>query len=209
MSKTLGSFKKEPQSHENYAENLGNTRKRTQLFQQCLRLKENHSRFSSSSCNIRRLATKKRKSNIAQYGEFIDIKPIGFCQDFPPHLLSSGIKIEAPNYYFGKMGETCIDSYHQQPQATCGTSTPTIVNQSPADPKSGSLLMEEIHQLIVYPTFWKVEVLHPRAFNHQPSTLPPFQVTPGDTNRPDLEGHVCVRSHRYKWLPVSAQKSPR
>lgn len=32
--------------------------------------------FSSSSCNIRRLATKNREDNIAQYGEFMDTKPI-------------------------------------------------------------------------------------------------------------------------------------
>ena len=133
-----------------------------------------------------------------------------------------------PGYWFQKMAQLTALEFrrtmspvqnHLQPQATCGTD-PTIgsIDQSPADPQNLYLLIEEIHQLIVYPTFWKVEVLHPGAFNinhhHQPSHPPilrstPFQVTPGDTNRPDLEGHVCVRSHRYKWLPVSAQKSPR
>lgn len=142
------------------------------------------------------------------------------------------------------MGETCIDSYHLVTgskkwrnsqllnleeqchpfRIICNHKQPVGLTQ-PSDQlinlqltQNLYLLIEEIHQLIVYPTFWKVEVLHPRAFNinhhHQPSHPPilrstPFQVTPGDTNRPDLEGHVCVRSHRYKWLPVSAQKSPR
>lgn len=117
----------------------------------------------------------------------------GFCQDFPPHLLSSGIKIEPPTTTWnGKWGKhVSIHTTYLQPQATCGTSTPTIVNQSPADPKT-------------LPTHGRNPPVDPtsQGFQHQPSpsppTLPPFQVTPGDTNRPDLEDHVCVRSHRYK-----------